>query len=92
MAGQSMTPNPDGNAGSKPMWLAPVVIVLVVIALVMGGRKSKGVVENPLVDFAILTVGVFAFAAAFRWIGATLGSNGLAQFFGAPASSASNAK
>jgi di/tricarboxylate transporter len=79
------SPNPDGNAGAKPQWLAPVIVVLIVVVLVAVGRKRKEVIENPLVDFAILTVGVFAFAAAFRWVGAKLGSNGLAQFFGAPA-------
>ena len=92
MMGAPMASNPDGNEGAKPMWLAPAVIVAVVLALVVGGRKRSEVIENPLVDFAILTVGVFAFAAMFRWVGTKLGSNGLAQFFGAPASSANNAK
>jgi len=81
-----MTPSPDGNRNVKPPWLAPAVIVVIVLAIVMAGKKKKEVIENPLVDFAILTVGVFAFAAAFRFIATKMGSNGLAQFFGAPAS------
>ena len=84
MSGASLAPSPDANAGSKPMWLAPAVIVVIVIGLVFAGRHKKEIVENPLVDFAILTVGVFAFAAAFRWSAVKLGSPGLAQFFGAP--------
>jgi hypothetical protein len=72
--------------------LAPAVIVAVVLGLVMAGKKERAIVENPLVDFAILTVGVFAFAAMFRWIATKMGSNGLAQFFGSPAASANNAK
>ena len=90
MAEQS--PNPDGNAGAKPEWLAPAIVVGIVVALVVAGKKNKAAIENPLVDFAVLTVGVFAFAAAFRFIATKLGSNGMAQFFGAPASSAQNAK
>lgn len=92
MSGAPMTPNPDGNAGAKSPWLAPVVIVVVIAALALGARKEKAVIENPLVDFAVLTVGVFAFAAMFRWIATKMGSNGLAQFFGAPASHVNNAK
>lgn len=66
----------------KPAWLAPVAILLVVVALVVIGRKKEEAVANPLVDIAVLTVGVFAFAAAFRWIAVQLGSPGLASFFG----------
>ncbi len=84
MAGAALAPSPDANAGTKPNWLAPAVIVVIIIALVVGARQKKEIVENPLVDFAILTVGVFAFAAAFRWSAVKLGSPGLAQFFGAP--------
>ena len=90
--GAPMTPAADGNKGVKTQWLAPAVIVAVVVALVLGGKKKSEVVENPLVDFAILTVGVFAFAAMFRFIATKLGSNGLAQFFGSPAGSSSTAK
>ena len=79
-----MSATPERDASPKPTWLAPVVIVVVVLALVLGAKKRKEVVENPLVDFAILTVGVFAFAAMFRWVATKLGSNGLASFFGAP--------
>ena len=73
---------PESNKQSKPAWLAPVVVVGVVIGLVIAGRKKEEAVANPLVDIAVLTVGVFAFAAAFRWMGAQLGSPGLATFFG----------
>ncbi len=82
--GASLSPDPDGNAGNKPVWLAPAVIVVIVVGLIIAGKNKKELVENPLVDFAILTVGVFAFAAAFRWSAVKLGSPGLAQFFGSP--------
>lgn len=74
------------SSGSAPMarppWLVPVALVIVVGAVVLGGRKNRDVVENPLVDLSILTVGVFAFAAAFRFIATKAGSPGLASFFG----------
>jgi hypothetical protein len=66
----------------KPAWLAPVVVVAIVVALVVGGKQKREIVENPLVDFMILTVGVFAFAAGFRWAAVQMGSTGLATFFG----------
>lgn len=69
---------------THPAWLAPLVIVLVVVALIGVGRKKVEAIENPVVDLAIVTVGVFAFAAVFRYLGARLGSPGLASFFGAP--------
>ena len=89
---------PTGGTGSgatpkkrsQPTWVAPVVVLAVVATLVAVGRKKAEAVENPLVDIAILTVGVFAFAAAFRFIAVKLGSPGLATFFGAPAQSPTN--
>ena len=75
---------PDQKQG-KPAWLAPAVVVLIIVAVVYGGKKKDEVAENPLVDFAVLTVGVFAFAAAFRFTAVKLGSPGLASFFGASA-------
>lgn len=65
-------------------WVAPVVILLIIVGLILAARHKREAVENPLVDIAILTVGVFAFAWVFRVAGAKLGSPGLAAFFGAP--------
>lgn len=67
---------------TRPPWVVPVVIVVVVGALIVGAKKNRDVVENPLVDFAVLTVGVFAFAAAFRFLAVKSGAPGLAAFFG----------
>jgi hypothetical protein len=71
------------QAQGAPTWLIPAVIILVVGILIFGGRKNRDVVENPLVDFAIITIGVFAFAAAFRWIAVKGNQPGLASFFSA---------
>ena len=54
-----------GNS-SAPPWLAPVAIVLVILALVGIGRKHDEAVENPLVDLAIITVAVCAFSFVFH--------------------------
>ena len=69
------------TAPARPPWVVPAVIVIVVGALVVGGKKNKDIVENPLVDFAVLTVGVFAFAAAFRFLAVKANAPGLAAFF-----------
>ncbi len=78
----------DGDVGvsvaTKPAWLAPVAIIVVVLALVYAARKKDEAVENPIVDLAVITIGVFAFAAVFRLIATRLGAPGLATFFGAP--------
>jgi hypothetical protein len=78
----------DGDVGmsvkSKPAWLAPTVVIVLVLALVYAGRKKEEAVENPIVDLAVITIGVFAFAAVFRLIATRLGAPGLATFFGAP--------
>lgn len=68
----------------KPAWLAPIFVVSVVLALVLIGRKKEEAVENPLVDLAIITIAVFAFAAVFRKLAAMMDAPGLATFFGAP--------
>lgn len=72
----------NSTNNNRPAWLAPVAIVVVIVALVAISRKHDEAVENPLVDLALITVGVFAFAAAFRWGAHKLGSPGLATFFG----------
>lgn len=72
-----------GRGTQRPAWLVPAIVGAVIVALVVVGRKHERAVENPLVDLAIITVGVFAFAAAFRFIGIKLGNPGFASFFGA---------
>jgi hypothetical protein len=81
-----VTPATDETAG-KPPWLLPGVVILVVAIVIGVGRKKEAVVENPLVDLAIITIGVFAFAAGFRFIGTKLGSPGFDAFFGGAPSS-----
>jgi hypothetical protein len=59
------------------------VVIIVVIAVLAGaGMKKKEALENPIVDLVIITIGVFAFAAIFRVIGAQLGAPGMTAFFG----------
>ena len=70
---------------TKPAWLAPLVIIIIIAAVLGWSTREKNAVDNPVVDLSIMTVGVFAFAAIFRWLGASLGAPGLASFFGAPA-------
>lgn len=77
------TNNASTTPTTRPPWVIPAVLVIVVGALVVGGKKNRDVVDNPLVDFAVLTVGVFAFAAAFRFLAVKAGSPGLASFFSA---------
>ena len=79
-------PNAEGN-NQKPPWLLPAIILFVIVGIGVVGRKKEEAIENPLVDLAIITVGVFAFAAAFRYIGIKLGSPGFASFFGGPTTS-----
>lgn len=74
--------NSNNSSSGRPAWLAPVAIVVVILALIGVSRKHDEAVENPLVDLALITIGVFAFAAAFRWGALKLGSPGLATFFG----------
>ena len=83
--GTGSSGGPVGGNMARPAWMVPVVVVVVVGALILGGRKNRDVVENPLVEFTILTVGVFAFAAAFRFLAVKAGAPGLASFFGGQA-------
>lgn len=81
----------DGTAPrAKPPWLVPVVILVVIAGLIIVGRKKEEAVENPIVDLAVLTVGVFAVAAVARWGAVKAGAPGLAVFFGAQAVAPSN--
>jgi hypothetical protein len=66
---------------AKPPWLAPAVVIGVVILLAAIGRKKDEAIENPIVDLMILTFGVFAFAAVFRVLFTHLGAPGAASFF-----------
>ncbi len=66
---------------AKPPWLAPAIVVALIIVLALAGKKRDEVVQNPVVDFAILTFGVFAFAAVFRVAFTHLGAPGAAAFF-----------
>ena len=75
---------------SRPSWLAPVAVLVVILGLAAVGSKKRDAVENPLVDLAVLTVGVFAFAAVFRFAAVHLGSPGMASFFGGSADSPTN--
>lgn len=72
----------NSSNNEHPPWLAPVVILVVILGLVGLSRKHDEALENPLVDLALITIGVFAFAAAFRWTAGKLGSPGMATFFG----------
>lgn len=74
---------------AKPAWLAPTVVIVVIAVLTGAGMKKKEALENPIVDLVIITIGVFAFAAIFRVIGAQLGSPGMAAFFGGDVDAAS---
>jgi tellurite resistance protein TehA-like permease len=74
---------------SKPAWLAPVVVIVVIAVLTGAGMKKKEALENPIVDLVIITIGVFAFAAVFRVIASQLGAPGMAAFFGGDVDAAS---
>ena len=67
---------------ARPAWLAPAVIIVVILVLAGGATKKKEVLENPIIDLVIITIGVFAFAAIFRVVGAQLGAPGMVAFFG----------
>jgi uncharacterized membrane protein YhhN len=72
----------QATAKGHPAWLAPLVVVVVVLALFAGSRKRDEVIENPLVELMVITIGVFAMAAALGVVFAKLGSPGAAAFFG----------
>jgi hypothetical protein len=81
----------SSQPAGKPAWLAPAIVVAVVLVLWAGAKKRDEVVDNPVVELAILTVGVTAMAAALAVIFGKLGSPGAASFFRpAPVSSASS--
>jgi Mn2+/Fe2+ NRAMP family transporter len=69
---------------AKPAWFAPALVFAIVVGLILLGKKEDKAVENPVVDLAVITVAVFAFAAVFRKMGSMLDAPGLATFFGAP--------
>jgi hypothetical protein len=83
MNDQPSTTKNNGRGTNLPSWTVPAIVVAVIVGLIAIGRKKRGVVENPLVDLVIITVGVFAFAAVFRVIGIKFGNPGFASFFGA---------
>lgn len=68
----------------KPAWLAPVIVLALVVTLVVIGKKKDEAVENPIVDAAIITVLVFAFAALFRKMFSLMDAPGAVAFFGGP--------
>lgn len=74
----------DARVSVKPAWLAPVLVLTLVLTLLLVGRKKEEAVENPIVDLAIITVAVFAFAALFRKLASMMDAPGLATFFGGP--------
>lgn len=91
MSNQPSGTDDNGRGKNIPSWTLPALVVVVIVSLVVIGRKRERAFENPLVDLAIITVGVFAFAAVFRVIGIKLNNPGFASFFGAstpPATSA----
>jgi len=72
----------SAQQNNKPAWLAPVVVIVIIAILGGISTQKKEVLENPIVDLIIITVGVFAFAAIFRVLGAQLGAPGMTAFFG----------
>jgi len=77
--------NDDGASVSvKPAWLAPAIVLVVVLALVYAGKKKDEAVENPIVDLAIISVAVAAFWAFFRWVFSKMDAPGAVTFFGGP--------
>jgi uncharacterized membrane protein YhhN len=79
MASQTVDAQP---MQAKPAWLAPAVIIVLIVVLGSISTKKKEVLENPLMDLIIITIGVFAFAAVFRVLGAQMSAPGMVAFFG----------
>jgi Mn2+/Fe2+ NRAMP family transporter len=69
---------------AKPAWFAPALIATLVVGIILLGKKDEKAVENPVIDLAIITIAVFAFAAVFRKVANMLDHPGLATFFGGP--------
>lgn len=67
-----------------PSWVGPVVVLALIVGLIAIGSKKEEAVANPLVDIAVISVGVAAFWWVFRWAALKLGMPGVATFFGAP--------
>lgn len=74
----------DAQVSVKPAWLAPTLVLLVVVVLYAAGRKRDDAVENPVVEGALLTVIVFAFAWLYRKVFAMMDAPGAVAFFGGP--------
>lgn len=72
------------NVSSKPVWLAPTLIAVVVLGIVLASRKKEEASENALVDLVIIAVAVAAIWAVARKIFIALDAPGIATFFGAP--------
>ena len=68
----------------KPAWLAPVFVIAVVIAIYAMAQKKNEAANNPVVEGALLTVIVFAFAWLFRKVFHMLDAPGAVAFFGGP--------
>lgn len=72
------------HVSSKPAWLAPALIAVVVLGIVLAARKKEEASENALVDLVIISVAVAAIWAVMRKIFIALDAPGIATFFGAP--------
>jgi hypothetical protein len=72
------------HVSSKPAWLAPALIAIVVLGIALAAKKKEEASENALVDLVIIAVGVAAIWAVARKIFIALDAPGIATFFGAP--------
>lgn len=72
------------HIASKPAWLAPALIAVVVIGIVLVSRKKEEAKENALVDLVIISIAVAAIWAVMRKLFIALDAPGIATFFGAP--------
>lgn len=81
---QTTQPASDTKSGGLPPWVAPMVVILLIVALVFGASKRKEVAQNPLVDILLLTIGVFATAHILRFGFAKLNAPGAVKFLSAP--------
>lgn len=74
----------DAQVSVKPAWLAPALVIAVVVAIWAISQKRDEAAENPVVEGALLTVIVFAFAWLFRKVFGMLDAPGAVAFFGGP--------
>ena len=79
-----MNDDDGAHVSVKPAWLAPAIVLAIVLALLMASKKKDEVVENPLVDLAIISVAVAAFWAFYRWAFSLMDAPGAVAFFGGP--------